>query len=267
MKNPERVAELLAALKAECEYQFEFDAVAKLEQTTGNPPRVIVIDDAHQEFCGKKYAKRKNDEHFFGKNGGKGTTLHREVWKTYYGEIPSEYVIHHVDCNPANNDIENLQLMSRGEHGALHNGNKDYSQSHTFTCQFCGKEFAAHYTGRNKYCSATCATKAYISRNPLQKICAYCGEKFITHKKQTRFCSNACESNARHCKKFALYAGRTLKRTKNNDCIVPARVSKKPFDNDAKINRIDLESTSAGYSTCAVDLQTDQASMSTRRPI
>ena len=57
----------------------------------------------------KRYTKQE-DEHY---RGYHGKYLHRAVWEFYNGKIPIGYVIHHKDGNPENNDIENLQLMSK----------------------------------------------------------------------------------------------------------------------------------------------------------
>lgn len=206
MKNLERVAELIAALKAECEYRFEFDAVENLAQTVSEPPRVTVIDERHQEFCGKRFALRNNDGHFFGKSGRKTTTLHRIVWSHYFGEIPKGFAVHHIDHDKSNNNIENLRLVSLAEHARIHNRGVCRAPKKIFVCEYCGKEFEAHDVGANKYCSATCNSKACILRHPLQKTCAYCGKRFTTYKKKTRFCSNSCESRAR-------YADRREERT------------------------------------------------------
>ena len=39
--------------------------------------------------------------------------VHRLVYKTIINDIPDELTIDHIDNNPLNNNIENLQLMSR----------------------------------------------------------------------------------------------------------------------------------------------------------
>ena len=44
---------------------------------------------------------------------------HRVIWEKYNGKIPSEYVIHHIDGNKQNNDIENLQCMSKQDHDRI----------------------------------------------------------------------------------------------------------------------------------------------------
>ena len=39
--------------------------------------------------------------------------VHRLVWKTFRGEIPKGKEIDHIDNNPRNNHIDNLQLVTR----------------------------------------------------------------------------------------------------------------------------------------------------------
>ena len=48
--------------------------------------------------------------------------LHRYVYCYYHNlnEIPKGYVIHHIDCNTKNNEISNLQLVTKSEHIILH---------------------------------------------------------------------------------------------------------------------------------------------------
>lgn len=192
MKNPERVAELIAALKAECEYRFEFDAVDKLTQAVSDPPRVTVIDERHQEFCGTHFHMTVKGD-FVGRKNNKPVKLHRVMWAHYYGEIPKGYNIHHIDRDKRNNNIENLQLMTQSEHSRLHHGDGVYRGSKKiFTCVVCGKEYEAHDQKKNKFCSMACATKDYKMRHPLQKNCAYCGKSFTTLKQATRFCSHHC---------------------------------------------------------------------------
>ncbi len=45
---------------------------------------------------------------------------HRWVWINHYGAIPEGMDIHHIDEDKSNNEIENLQMLSRSEHLKLH---------------------------------------------------------------------------------------------------------------------------------------------------
>lgn len=192
MKNPEHVAELLAELKAECEYRFEFDAVATVAKAVSELPRVTVIDDEHQEFLGKIYIKRPRGGHYFCGSH----SIHRDVWCWYYGEIPKDYVIHHIDGNKSNNNLANLQLMSNAAHTALH-----FSRKTLAVCEICGRTFLTSQNKPRTTCSAKCYDKkrynAGLSKNPNrafeQRVCAICGKKFTVRKDAaTKTCSQHC---------------------------------------------------------------------------
>jgi hypothetical protein len=53
---------------------------------------------------------------------GKHYREHRYIWERSNGPIPDGYVIHHIDGNKTNNNIENLQLLSKINHTRIHNG-------------------------------------------------------------------------------------------------------------------------------------------------
>ena len=54
----------------------------------------------------------------------------RKIYKEHYGQgsIKPGHVLHHLDHNPANNDIINLAQMSRLDHSRLHNSSSNYSR-------------------------------------------------------------------------------------------------------------------------------------------
>lgn len=45
---------------------------------------------------------------------------YRKIYENHYGKIPKGYHIHHIDGNPFNNDISNLQCLSPEEHSKIH---------------------------------------------------------------------------------------------------------------------------------------------------
>jgi len=51
---------------------------------------------------------------------GKTQQLHRVIWERHHGPIPEGCVIHHKDDNTMNNDIDNLEMMTKKEHNQLH---------------------------------------------------------------------------------------------------------------------------------------------------
>src|SRR5574343_669690 len=42
------------------------------------------------------------------------------IYEFYNGKIPKHHVIHHIDYNAKNNNISNIQCMSKKDHDALH---------------------------------------------------------------------------------------------------------------------------------------------------
>lgn len=66
----------------------------------------VTTDNRYLRLCSGKY---KNER------------LHRHIAKKYFGdEAVKGMVVHHIDGNRLNNEIENLQLMTNKEHVSLH---------------------------------------------------------------------------------------------------------------------------------------------------
>ena len=55
------------------------------------------------------------------KINGKDIKEHHVIWIKHFGAIPKNCVIHHKDFDRQNNSIENLELMTRGNHVRFHN--------------------------------------------------------------------------------------------------------------------------------------------------
>jgi hypothetical protein len=66
--------------------------------------------------------------------------------------------VHHKDHNPLNNAVENLEVMTRIEHIALHAREKQIYPDQK-TCVVCGATFMANprKRKRQKCCGAVCA--------------------------------------------------------------------------------------------------------------
>lgn len=69
---------------------------------------------------GYLYSKDPNSLNF--QNGRARRKLeHIEVMENHLGrKLKSNEIVHHIDCNKLNNDISNLHLCTRNEHGLLH---------------------------------------------------------------------------------------------------------------------------------------------------
>ena len=250
MKNPELVKKLIAELKTCTTNAFELHRVEVLEKDLlEGLPVVEVIDDTHQKFNGVTYSKHVSG-HF-----NCSCSIHREVYKYYYGEIPQgHYDIHHINGNPADNDILNLQCLTAAEHKRLHNFEKPYNHyicevcgknfvsrrldekirfcskqcrnkyyselKEIRICQYCGKEFKTNVYSDAIFCSMTCKNLDYWSKKPkVKKICPVCEKIFEPRYKHQIYCSKSCRSrmNARRVKdKICAFCGKSFKPSKSD---------------------------------------------------
>lgn len=182
MKQPERVAELLAELRALTETDFERHRIDVLERDLTAPPVVEQVDDTHQKFLGFIY-RAEPKGHFV-----RSQFVHRDVWQYYHGDIPEgDYEIHHIDHNKANNDIANLQLLTRTEHGCLHT---KHIRNPDKKCPVCGKIFHPRPASQ-KYCSQSCY-HGYVTQQSYERICPCCGKTFKARHIYNIYCSKAC---------------------------------------------------------------------------
>ena len=55
------------------------------------------------------------------KEGNHNKSLHRCVIEDYYGNIPSNHNIHHINGDKGDNRIENLVVLPIEQHKMLHN--------------------------------------------------------------------------------------------------------------------------------------------------
>ena len=71
-------------------------------------------------------------------------SIYKAVWRYFYGEIPPNYEIHHKDFDKYNDDISNLQMLTKEEYKKIHSesGKKaDGRQILKLVCKTCGKEY------------------------------------------------------------------------------------------------------------------------------
>lgn len=156
MQMTDEVRRALQTLRDNASNDFERHRIDVLERDLTNPPRVEVIDDKHQSFLGISFRKRKGGHYF-----NPMMSIYRLVWIYYRGELPPHAIIHHIDENKANNDIENLRSMEVSAHMKLHR-RADKNDSNLFVCQRCGVTFES-IANRAMYCS-TCRKKRQRER-------------------------------------------------------------------------------------------------------
>lgn len=64
--------------------------------------------------------------------------VHRRVWMDANGPIPKGHIVHHRDGNRLNNDLSNLQLLTRAKHCKLHNPRLGTGLPAIERCRECG---------------------------------------------------------------------------------------------------------------------------------
>jgi len=134
-----------------------------------------------REFDGERFYLKKSG-HYRNPN----SCLHRRVWEKHNGPIPKGMVIHHIDHDPANNEIENLELMSWSEHTRQHMNEPESIERQRaswekkraigdivdvpFRCEQCGEDGLgprkSFHSGalKKRFCSKKCARRAYYLR-------------------------------------------------------------------------------------------------------
>lgn len=95
--------------------------------------------------------------------------------KTYYHRhmmaiklerwVLSEENVHHIDDNKLNNNINNLEILSRKEHSDLHNPRLKSN----IICKICKVEFYPSTSKTSKFCSDSCFKKSIQKFNPTKQ--------------------------------------------------------------------------------------------------
>lgn len=134
-------------------------------------PTVEIIDANHQKFNGMIFHKVSSRGHYLHK-----LSLQRAVWTYFNGEIPDDdvYHIHHIDGNTDNNNIENLVLITRSEHGKIHatqfieaNHKRTKPKVEIRLCPICRQYYLSQKKSRAKTCSCACGVEYKRRRKQL----------------------------------------------------------------------------------------------------
>jgi hypothetical protein len=123
------------------------------------------------------YRRSKGSGHYADRTG---CLLHVAVWEREHGRtLPDGHVVHHIDHNVANNDPSNLELLTRSEHNRHH-------AKHT------PRGFAA-FTREER---SEKTSRGWAEREPAERICVICGERFMAKTQRAIYCSGRCRGAA-----------------------------------------------------------------------
>ncbi len=196
-------------------------------------PKTVVFQGVKYNLMGGKrkyylsYTTNPKD-----RKGAKG--LHVATWEFYNGKnVPQGYEVHHKDGDTLNNSIDNLECISYKEHKKAHakateERNKSEKQLvHLEKIREKASEWHKSEEGKKWH---TENIKKINERVPLkEKICSFCGKKFLAKKPYAKYCSNVCgykervESGYYNIKVKCIVCGKEFDTVKP---INPSRIAK-----------------------------------------
>jgi hypothetical protein len=145
-------------------------------------------------YFGKRFWKQK-DGYWVN-----GMPIHaqRWVWINHHGAIPKGMDIHHKDGNKDNNDIENLEMLSRSDHLKKHWANPELRQKRRdFLNKQRAKVHAWLRSPEGRRVQSEASKKAWKYRKSGVKNCLSCNKEFTTQQPWAKYCSDACDKRWR----------------------------------------------------------------------
>ena len=150
---------------------------------------------------GYKFRKDKKTGYYLStrKIGTSRIRLHRYMWMKYHGDIPKGFEVHHKDGNKDNNEIDNLELLTKSDHLAWHAENipDDLLEKWRVNLEKKARPKAIewHKSEKGREFHKKIAKKAWENRKPRTYTCKNCGKKFKSLKYgNVKYCSPTCQT-------------------------------------------------------------------------
>jgi hypothetical protein len=144
--------------------------------------------------------------------------LHEEIWISTHGCIPAGFHVHHVDGNPLNNDISNLECISPKKHAAAHARPADEKRrAHMAKIRPLATEWHRSSEGRRWHKEN--GVRSWVGRRGAMVRCVECGSDYecMARLAKASFCSKACKARARRrsgvddIERQCLFCGKTFR--------------------------------------------------------
>ena len=136
------------------------------------------------------------------KIGKKRKRLHVYVYEIEVGAIPKGYEVHHKDLDKNNNDIGNLELLTKKEHlkihGELLTDDVREQRRKNVVEKAMPKAKEWHHSKEGKEWHSEHAKIVFENLPENKYKCTFCGKEYKTKniysKESNTFCSNKCKS-------------------------------------------------------------------------
>lgn len=156
------------------------------------------IENTNLAYCdGYKFRKDRKTGYWLCSTLHK--RLHTYIYEKYNGEIPKGMQIHHIDHNKDNNDISNLQMVSRKEHDRIHylemSDEEKEKRRKNLEIKARPKAIEWHKSQEGKEWHLKHYEKVKGKLYKKYKFeCVLCGKAFESTQIKSKFCSNICKS-------------------------------------------------------------------------
>ena len=151
-------------------------------------------------FNGYKFTKDDKTGYYLSSIiDGKRYRLHRYIWEYYNGKIPKGYHIHHKDHNKDNNELSNLELLTKEEHIKRHKEemSKELIEKYIDNLNKYARPKAIewHKSKEGREWHKKQYEVSLANREQIEFTCLNCGKKFMhVRNANNKFCGNNCKS-------------------------------------------------------------------------
>jgi HNH endonuclease len=131
------------------------------------------------EYDGRKFYRQPGRDYYTcGPRKGEEQLLHRYIWAKANGPIPAAHAIHHINHDPHDNRLENLECVPLRAHAKEHAAERvatevgranmrkaaralwEGREAQSYDCLYCGKPFLSRDVKPPKWCGTICSQRA-----------------------------------------------------------------------------------------------------------